>query len=96
MSKNFAYDLRLPTAGERDYYALNFELRGSYGKYWSSSPVEGDLSYAEYLHFDDTEVKRKRPSYRSNGFPVRCLKNSTWTVTFISGGEEFRSVEVKK
>jgi hypothetical protein len=45
---------------------------GSYGYYWSSSPV-GVNAYN--LNFNSTAVNPANSGYRAGGFSVRCVKD---------------------
>gem|GEM_PF-5543364 len=50
--KNFAKDLKLPSAGSRFYGSLLFNNRGSNGYYWSSSHGVGNQSAANLFFYD--------------------------------------------
>jgi uncharacterized protein (TIGR02145 family) len=68
--------LKLTLAGGRDYNGgfsnSGLDSRGSYGRYWSSSPssVHGDK-----LYFSSYFVYVTSLDHRGNGFTARCLKD---------------------
>lgn len=82
-STNFSTYLKLPMAGRR-YYDKSISNVGSNGYYRSSSSVENDSDsvYAHCLVFNSSSVLLNQNSNsRSNGFSVRCLKDSPVTPT---------------
>ncbi|CAA7197060.1 FISUMP domain-containing protein [Chryseobacterium potabilaquae] len=62
--------LTLPAAGYRYYSTGALYYRDYLGFYWSSSEY-GGLSYEQY--FQGGRVDQSDASYRSYGFPVRCI-----------------------
>ena len=59
-----------PAAGNR-YNVGNARNRGSYGGYWSSSPLS---NYANCLAFDDSYVTMFNGYLRALGYSVRCVQ----------------------
>jgi len=72
---NFATYLKIPMAGGRSYNNLSFFSRGSFGNYWTSTPVNANNVYS--LDFNTSYVFPQNNSSRSTGLSVRCLKDSS-------------------
>ena len=78
--------LKMPMAGHRLYDSANVYGVGSYGFYWSSTPL--NANYAYYLGFNSSSIYPQYDLDRSYGFSVRCLKNSpviptsSWTTLY--------------
>ena len=76
----------MPFVGIREANAtINYQ--GTYGNDWSSSPYgSGYPTIASRLALDLSNVSSANGSYRSNGLPVRCFKDTfevptaSWTV----------------
>ena len=68
----YSSSLKLPLAGNRHSGGGGLGSQGSYGYYWSSSPVS---TYAYYLFFYSGGVYPADYGYRAYGFSVRCLKD---------------------
>ncbi len=66
--------LKLPVAGAR-WYNGNFQLQGSDGNYWSSSPL---TTAWHYLYFRNDAVSPSSNATRNLGLSVRCMKNINW------------------
>jgi len=64
--------LKMPYAGNRGRNNGAFNLGGSYGYYWSSSP-NGTSVY--HLYFSSSNIFPSNIYYRAYGFSVRCFKN---------------------
>ena len=82
----------MPTAGRRDYISISFEGRGTFGYYWSSSPVS--TSYASALKFGMSDITNAFSRDRSYGNPVRCLMDNPVTVTFNPNGGSVENNEI--
>ena len=67
----FSNFLKLPSAGERDYYLGGLYGQGSWGYMWSRS-VNGSYSY--YVYFGSGNANEGYNT-RANGFTVRCLRD---------------------
>ncbi len=63
--------LKLPTAGNRNYYSGSFHGQGSYGNIWS---VSTDSSYTRLLYFRSSDAGWSSDA-RAYGHSVRCLKD---------------------
>jgi uncharacterized protein (TIGR02145 family) len=68
----YSSSLKLPLAGDRDSNGGELFDRGSYGMYWSSSPVS---PYAYNLYFFSEEAYPAYYYSRALGLSVRCIKN---------------------
>jgi uncharacterized protein (TIGR02145 family)/prepilin-type N-terminal cleavage/methylation domain-containing protein len=68
----FNSTLKLTSGGYRDFSSAGLNSLGSYGFYWSSSPVG---VYAYFLYFYSTAVYPAHGNYRAYGFSVRCVKD---------------------
>lgn len=81
---------KLPFAGYRDGSSASLYSQGSYGYYWSSSPLSAGSYYARYLGLSSSNVGADGSYYRALGYSVRCFKDSyvaspsTYTLTFDS------------
>lgn len=73
----FSEDFKLPFAGYRDYNGTSIDDKGTNGLYWSSSPRPSNANNSYYLRFSSSYVSPQSSGYRSNGFSVRCFKNSS-------------------
>ncbi|MBR3180982.1 hypothetical protein IKF63_02800 [Candidatus Saccharibacteria bacterium] len=56
--------------------------RGTYGHFWSSMPV--NYTNSRYLYFYSTFVGPKNNTYKSYGFPLRCVARFPCTFSFQS------------
>lgn len=66
----------MPFAGYRNYYDASLSNQGTYGDYWSSSPYgDGNPDYARRIGLG-MGVDASNGYYRTNGYSVRCFKNS--------------------
>ena len=85
---------KLPFAGYRYYNDASLNGQGSYGYYWSSSPLSASSNGARGLSLDSSDVYASSYSDRAYGYSVRCFKDSyvapiSYTLTFDSqGGDE--------
>lgn len=66
----------MPFAGDRSYSTANPASQGHEGYYWASSPYEGNPNAARYLHLNPSAVHADYGHYRTNGYSVRCFKNT--------------------
>ncbi len=64
--------LKMPFPGDRNYSDGSLAGQGSFGFYWSSSPL---TSFGSNLFFNSTAVTPANYGVRAYGFSVRCLKN---------------------
>ncbi len=69
---NLSNALQLPFAPFRGWNAGSVTNLGSYGFYWSSSPVS---TFAYGLYFSSSSVDPSNGNNRADGFSVRCFKN---------------------
>ena len=67
--------LNLPFAGLRDYSSYKVFSRTFFGYYWSSSLMYADK--ARYMYFSNSDFNWQEYNYRSDGYAVRCFKNTT-------------------
>ena len=67
----------LPASGYRYYSSGALTLVGSYGCAWSGSPNASGNVLAGYLDFSAANVYPMRGTYRTIGFPVRCVRAFT-------------------
>ncbi|MCX6269054.1 MAG: hypothetical protein NTW16_17160 [Bacteroidetes bacterium] len=67
--------LKLHAAGVINYNNGVMENRGWLGQYWSSA--RQDASYGNGLYFDSGSSYVYSYNVKSNGFPVRCLRDAT-------------------
>jgi len=65
--------LYLPAAGFRSISGTLSTI-GSYGYYWSSTPVDG--MYSDVPYFSSSTVYINNTSYIASGFSVRCVKDA--------------------
>ncbi len=78
--------LKMPMAGYRSYSSSNVANAGSYGFYWSSTAYSTNRAY--YLAFNSSSITPQADQYRSNGYSVRCFKDtptiptSSWTTLY--------------
>lgn len=90
----FQNAFKLPFAGRRKLSDASLEHQGSYGFYWSSSPLSPlSVSSASVrtLSLDSYQVNAGSISYRAIGISVRCFKNSdiaprTYDLEFDANG----------
>ena len=73
--EHFAGDFLLPFAGYRSYNNASLYDQGSYGYYWSSSPLSASSSNARYLYLNSSNVYANYSYYRAHGISVRCFKD---------------------
>ena len=77
--------LKMPAAGVR-LYNTNLNHVDVKGFYWSSTPRNNSNAYA--LSFSSSNIQPDFNDLRSNGFPIRCLKDSpvaptsSWTTLY--------------
>ena len=79
----------IPFAGLRYDSDASLYDQGSYGNYWSSSPISASSDNARYLKLDSSSVSAGNDDNRANGRSVRCFKDSyvapkTYTLEFDS------------
>lgn len=73
---NFGIALKLPFAGYRSGSSAGVNEQGDYGRYWSSSPRPSNANRAHYLSFSSSSTSPQNSNNRSNGYSVRCFKDS--------------------
>ena len=86
----FSYDMQMPFIGYRNNkYEPN---PWSYGRYWSSSPHESEIS--KYFWLSDSAIRANTYDVIAYGWAVRCFKNfyvksapSTFIITFTGSGQ---------
>lgn len=71
---NFWIALKLPYAGSRRHSSADVDYQGARGTYWSSSRY--DVYYSYYLNFNAVALNGQTEYYCTNGYSVRCFKNS--------------------
>jgi hypothetical protein len=71
---NFWIALKLPFAGNRYILDASPKGQGTDGNYWSSSRYSANNAYR--LKFNSTALNPQDNNQRTNGFSVRCFKNS--------------------
>jgi uncharacterized protein (TIGR02145 family) len=73
-NKDTAYSstLKIPVAGYRHRHDGSFFLVGSFGIYWSSSPLS---TYAYNLFFGSGSADPADSENRADGYSVRCVKD---------------------
>jgi uncharacterized protein (TIGR02145 family) len=67
-------------AGHRNYTGSQFYNRGLNAIYWSSSVGSSSLAWYRNFNYSNAQVERYL-NYRSNGFAVRCVRESKSTST---------------
>lgn len=78
--------LKMPMAGYRQMYDANVDVVGEGGNYWSSTSNGAGYAYA--LEFDLYGVYPQGYNGRTQGFSVRCFKDtptiptSSWTTLY--------------
>ena len=65
-----------PAVGYRNYDSGALSNVGSYGYCWSASPNPSSSGYAYGLYFNNGNVYPAYDSNRSNGYSVRCVRES--------------------
>jgi uncharacterized protein (TIGR02145 family) len=63
-------------AGYRNNNGSNFNNRGNEADFWSSSAYSGTNAWNREFNYNRTDVNRNNNN-RSNGFSVRCIRDST-------------------
>ena len=90
-NKDFIETFKLSFVGRRHHSdALVYDFE-TLGYYWSSSPNSSYWNDARRLSFNSSVVGTNNLFYRSNGFSIRCFKDSpkapeTLTLTFDGNG----------
>ena len=90
-NKDFIETFKLSFVGRRHHSdALVYDFE-TFGYYWSSSPNSSYWNDARRLSFNSSVVGTNNLFYRSNGFSIRCFKDSpkapeTLTLTFDGNG----------
>jgi uncharacterized protein (TIGR02145 family) len=68
------YGFRGLPAGNRAHNGANFNGRGNYVNFWSSSASSSSLAWHRSFHYDRADVEHLA-SNRSFGLPVRCIRD---------------------
>ena len=69
------YGFRVLPAGSRNANGSNFNNRGNTAYFWSSSAYDSLYAWYRYFAYNYATVRRYYTT-RSNGFSVRCIRNS--------------------
>ena len=78
--------LKMPISGHRQQSNADISGVGSIGYYWSSTSYNVNSAYNLYIL--SSRINPQYNNYRSNGFSVRCFKNSptiptsSWTILY--------------
>ena len=76
-----ASDFLLPATKSRD---TNGSISNVFtGNYWSSSPDTSSSDSARLFSFSTSDVTSQKSKYRSNGYSVRCFKNTKNTDSLV-------------
>ena len=80
-------ELYLPFAGYRYHSSAGVSGQGTDASYWSSTAYSADIAY--YLSFYSAGLNPQLGGYRSDGFFVRCFKNSPYSASDLpsEGGD---------
>jgi hypothetical protein len=70
-----AYGFRVLPAGYRNNGG-NFNNRGNNANFWSSSAYSSTNAWRRNFNYDNATVNRNNTN-RSNGYSVRCIRDST-------------------
>ena len=90
---NFGIALKLPFAGRRKNSSAGVDNQGTYGSYWSS--MRNDNNSAYRLYFNSSDIGPQSTLSRTNGYSVRCFKNSptvptsSWTKLYWTSIESW-------
>jgi len=79
-------ELYLPFAGYRGYSSAGVRYRGTYADYWSSTAYSADTAYR--LYFNSAGLDPQHGYNRSNGFSVRCFKNSPYSASDLPSEQQ--------
>ncbi len=63
--------------GYRRYDSGEFTNLGFYAHYWTRSIIDGGYVYVRYINYYPETVTRKSSNKKSNGYSVRCIKDTT-------------------
>jgi uncharacterized protein (TIGR02145 family) len=69
------YGFRVLPSGSRVADGSNFSSRGSATNFWSSSAFSASNAWCRVYNFSMATVNRYSAHTRSNGFPVRCIRD---------------------
>ena len=70
------YNFKALPAGYRRRFDKNFEFKGEYACFWTTTSWEVDDEYAWYRHlYNDQAFICRAHNYKNYGFSVRCVKN---------------------
>lgn len=69
--------LKMPFAGSRNYSSADVHNQGVDGLYWSAGAYSTNYAYS--LYFGSSALHSQNWSYRANGYPLRCFKNTSVT-----------------
>lgn len=72
-AKHTKTGMQIPASGHRTSSIGALNYIGTYGYFASSSPYDDSFVYC--FRFNETEIFPSYKSFRSNGFPVRCVRN---------------------
>ena len=84
----------LPAAGGYSSNGYLAGVRGSYGKYWSSTPNNYNANYLELYYSNQYYAIYITTYNRANGLSVRCVQNDSGEVGGYEGDESVVSVGV--
>ncbi len=62
--------------GNRNWSDGKFYNLGTGGNWWSSTPIGSSYAHGRELNYNQAGVNRYEQWNRSNGFSVRCVRNS--------------------
>jgi uncharacterized protein (TIGR02145 family) len=70
------YGSRVLPSGYRNVNGSNFDYRGDYAYFWSSSANSDVSAWCRTFYYDQASVSRSFYTPRSYGFSVRCIRNN--------------------